>query len=653
MLLALICLINRAWKIFMIEKGKFVLHHSKQIIKNVVYVYYTMAWYYRKDKKPYREILKNLGRLTEKQITSYKIGIDYLNQKPKGMLCKIEDVVVRNSNDYLPCAIGDYFWDFWKLSSVFGNNAGKKAVATSDIAKILTIIRWVQTCSKSLTTELFSETCLPQLTGVSPDLYNVSRIFRELEHIEAKREALGKHIFKLAKQKGYTKGDVLFYDLSSGNLAGVRCVMAKWGHCKDGYRTHVVLMLVITVEGYPVYWELLEGNTPDVKTVEKLIVKVEKVFGKIESVLCFDRGMVSDENLNLLENRNKPIKFITALDGDQINHFKKFINFDLLREVKGLKLKTQAKQIKEKLTDGGFQFMHDNLFYRELCLTQFQKEEIEKDTLKLGLEKRRYFLAFNPELAYLTHKHRVERVEEFKEWVKDYNQELAKALSSRKESVVIKNIKDEMKKKKINNVEIDYKLTTYRVENKNEKGVIKKATTHKVVVDDVRESAYKESRKYDGIWMLITNIVKEDDKNIFNKTNFSSYFDIYRLKNNIEESFKILSQFVGMEPFYVYKTKHIQAHFTICVLSYLLDITIVNKIRASNSVDNMSLQRLFHVLKKCKLDIIQINEHTTISKLTQVTNKQKAILNVLNCNHLVDPDYLQKRNIFSIENKRA
>jgi len=154
-----------------------------------------------------------------------------------------------------------------------------------------------------------------------------------------------------------------------------------------------------------------------------------------------------------------------------------------------------------------------------------------------------------------------------------------------------------------------------------------------VTVGDIPEAVYKQSRKYDGIWMLITNMAEKEDKDFFSKTNFSSYFDIYRLKNNIEESFKILSQFVSVEPFYVYKTKHIQAHFTICVLSYLLDITIQNKIRGSSRLKNISLQRLFHILKKCKQDIIQINKNTTISNLTQVTNKQKAILDVLDCNH--------------------
>lgn len=607
-----------------------------------------LAWYYRKNKKPYRHTLKHLGKLTNEEITRYQIGIDYLNQDSNVMLCNIKDVVVRDSYEYLPCAIGNYFWNFWELSKVLGNGSDRKDVATSDIAQILTIIRWVQTCSKSYTAELYSETCLSQLTGVAPSSYNSTRIFRELEHIESKREALSNHIFKMAKQKGYTKAEVLFYDLSSANITGLRCVMAKWGHCKDGYRTHVVVLLVITPEGYPIYWELLEGNTPDVKTIEHLIAKLEKTFGKIESILCFDRGMVSDNNLNLLENREQPIKFITALDGDQIHYFKTFINLNVLNEVKELQIKKQAKQIKKKLEDDGFEFIQDNLFYKELCVSESQKVGIEKKTLKLGLQKRRYFLAFNPELAYLTHKHRKERVQEFKEWIEDYNKELAQALANRKESTVIKTIQDEAKRKRIADVVIPYEFISYHVENKNEKGVLKKAGTYKVVVKNITDAAYKKAREYDGIWMLITNSAKEDDKNFFSKTNFSSYFDVYRLKNIIEESFKILSQFVGVEPFYVYKTRHIQAHFTICVLSYLLDITILNKIRNCNNIKNKSLERLFHILKKCRRDIIQISKNCIISKLTQVTKQQKEILDVLGCNHLVEPDYLAERDITSI-----
>jgi hypothetical protein len=206
-----------------------------------------------------------------------------------------------------------------------------------------------------------------------------------------------------------------------------------------------------------------------------------------------------------------------------------------------------------------------------------------------------------------------------------------------------------MKRRKIADVEINYTLTEYVVENKNEKGKIKRAITYKIMLGEITEKSYEKAKKYDGLWVLITNISSNEDKDFFDKTKFNSYFEIYRLKNTIEEAFKILSNFVGIEPFYVYTTKHIQAHFTICVLSYLLDITILNKIRQSDKIDNMDLHNIFHILKKCKQDIIQLDERKVVSKITRLTEKQKKLLNILDCAYLVSPEYLVERNIISIE----
>jgi hypothetical protein len=239
-----------------------------------LYTYYVIAWYFRKNNKPFRQTIKYLGRLSEYEIEYYKNSIACLNNVPHVFPCNIHKVFVRKSSEYLSCAVGIHFWDYWSLSTVFKDNSDQRDAKTSDIAKILTVMRLIQSCSKSFTTRLYQETCLPQLTGVATSLYNNARVFRELDDIENHREALGKHIFNFAKDKGYTQGEILFYDLSSGNISGLRCVMAKWGHCKDGFNTHVVLLLVITSEGYPIYWELLEGNTADAKTIGNLISKI-------------------------------------------------------------------------------------------------------------------------------------------------------------------------------------------------------------------------------------------------------------------------------------------------------------------------------------------------------------------------------------------
>lgn len=629
------------------QKGKFVLHHSKQKKGGAIYTYYMIAWYFRENNKPFRNIVKHLGTLDGYEVEFYKNSIACLNEDPDMFPCNIKKLFVRNSNEYLSCAIGVHFWDYWDLSTVFKDNLDQKDVKTSDIVKILTAMRLSQSCSKSFTTKLYQETCLPQLTGIPASSYNNARIFRELDNIEKYREALGKHIFHFAKDKGYTQGDILFYDLSSGNISGLRCVMAKWGHCKDGFNTHVVLLLVITPEGYPVYWELLEGNTADVKTIEDLILKIEKIYGKVDSILCFDRGMVSDDNLKLLEG--KKIRFITALDGNQVNYFKELIDFILIEKVKDLDLENDSSEIRESLIRGGFKFVQDNLFYKEFEISVNQKTRIENTTQKLNLAERRYFLAFNPELAYLTHKHRKQRVEEYKEWVKEYNQELNQALGDRKKEAIEKTIKSEIKRRKIADIDIYYTLTEYKVENKNDKGKIKKVTTYEITLGDITEKSYEKAKKYDGLWVLISNISVDEDEEFFSKTKFNNYFEIYRLKNTIEEAFKILSNFVEIEPFYVYKTEHIQAHFTICVLSYLIDITILNKIRKSDEINNMDLHNIFHILKKCKQDTIQLDERKIVSKITQTTEMQKKLLKILGCAYLVSPEYLVDRNIISIE----
>lgn len=633
------------------EKGKFVLHHTKQRKGKAAYIYYMIAWYFRKNKKPFREIIKHLGALDEYEVEYYKKGIACLNNESGLLPCDINKVVVQNSKEYLSCAVGAHFWDYWELSSVFRDEPGRKEVKTSDIARILTAMRFVQASSKSFTTELYGDTCFPQLTGVPVSAYNKTRIFRELEEIESYREGLGKHIFNFAKSKGYTDGLLLFYDLSSGNISGLRCVMARWGHCKDGYNTHVVLLLAITPEGYPVYWELLEGNTADAKTVEGLISKIENIYGRVESVLCFDRGMVSDENLKLLEG--KDIRFITALDGNQIKYFEELIDFSLIGKVKKFDIGKQRDAIKRHLTGGGFKFAQDNLYYREFRLTDNERRGIESATRKLSLSNRRYFLAFNPELAYLTDKHRKERVNEFTEWIKGYNKELAQALKGRRKEIVEKFLKHEIKRRKIASVDIKYTFEEYEVENINEEGKLKQAITYKIKLGEISEESYKEAKKYDGLWVLITSISNKEDEEFFKKTKFDSYFEIYRLKNNIEESFKILSNFVGIEPFYVYKTEHIKAHFTICVLSYLLDITILNKIRESDEIENMDLHSIFYALRKCKQDNIRLDERTVVSGITQLTEKQKKILNVLDCTYLVSPKYLADKNIISINKNRA
>jgi transposase len=81
----------------------------------------------------------------------------------------------------------------------------------------------------------------------------------------------------------------------------------------------------------------------------------------------------------------------------------------------------------------------------------------------------------------------------------------------------------------------------------------------------------QKTKRTDGLWMIITNIPgKEEDIKGFTEGDLIS---AYRDKNQIEQAFKNVKSFIKIQPFNVWKPKHVRAHYTICVLSYLLDIT--------------------------------------------------------------------------------
>lgn len=123
--------------------GNFVLHHSKQRKGKSVYVYFMIAWYFRKNGKPFRDIIKHLWRLSEYEVQFYKNSIACLNKKPHVLPCNINEVFVRESSEYLSCAIGIHFWNYWELSAIFKKDLNQKEVSTADLSKILTILRLV------------------------------------------------------------------------------------------------------------------------------------------------------------------------------------------------------------------------------------------------------------------------------------------------------------------------------------------------------------------------------------------------------------------------------------------------------------------------------------------------------------------------------
>lgn len=598
------------------------LHFGTSQYKGKKYRSYSLAKPYRANGKNQKDIIFPLGKLTDEEANKWRYLLKAL-KKSDVFLTSFEDICVEKHFAYLDVAIANAVWDEWGLDVVFQND-GKRLISIATIARILTINRCIDPAAKSKTPEWFKESALPWILGINPSEINPSRIFRELSVIESYKEEICKHLFRQFAQSDPSSIKSAFYDLSSTSFEGTKCKLMKWGHCKSGYENHVVLALVVNKQGLPFYWEVLPGCTADSKTITWLFGRLKKKFNILKTTFIFDRGMVSEDNLDLLEDNDlkKEIKYISAMDRNQIETITD-IDFNQFSK---LDPKIIDKQINDLLPD--FTKMNENTFYREI--------KVEG--------KRRYILCFNPQLFKDQCKAREQAIDNFREFAKNVNDELLEAKKSRqKESTQIKFDK-RLKKVKLNKF-VKVILSKKYVYQKSKDESIKRILTYQgdVIVDDTEKLS---AGKLDGFWLLVTNH-SEKENNEF-KLTAEEAINPYREKEIIEEAFRDIKSFIEIEPVYVWTIIHVKAHYSICVLSYLIDRTLIMRLHSNKgdiSKEIVAHAKLFEEASKCKLDYIEVkNIQQKKINLTKSTAKQKELLKRIGLVDLLDRKIIDKAN---------
>lgn len=235
--------------------SKLHLHWRSGSHKGKKYRSYSLARSIWNKGKPRKEIVLKLGKLSDKEVDQWRSFLKWV-KAPEKFAIDLDHLTIEKHFDYLETVVAHKIWKEWGLDQLFGDS-GKKEVDIAKTACILTINRCIDPASKSRVPEWFRQTILPWKLNVPAGMINPSRIFRDLDAIEDKKEAICKHLYtKMCKDNPEAMKSI-FYDLSSTTFEGSRCLIMKWGHCKEGYENHIVLALVVNQEGLPFYWEAI------------------------------------------------------------------------------------------------------------------------------------------------------------------------------------------------------------------------------------------------------------------------------------------------------------------------------------------------------------------------------------------------------------
>jgi transposase len=597
------------------DLAKLHLHWRVSRHKEKTYRSYSLARAYRENGKNRKEIIVKLGKLSDEAAQRWGNLLKAL-KKPNTFLTTCDDIVVTNRFAYLDIATVNRVWDYWKLDEVF-QDKGKRDVEIANIARILTANRCIDPVCKSQTPEWFSKTALSWLLDINTDSVNSSRIFRELDIIEGHKEAICEHLFRLMDRSNPESMKSAFYDLSSTTFTGSRCVLMKWGHCKEGFCNHVVLAVVVNRDGLPFYWEVLPGGTADVTTIIWLLERLKNRFKINNTTLVFDRGMVSNDKLALLEEDK--IKYISAMDRSQLEGITG-LDFTIFSHLDPQNVEKQAS----KLTD--FIKLNDNTYYREV--------KVEG--------KRRYILCFNPQLFKDQRQARSQSVVNFRLFTNNLNAELQEAKKSRQKKATYKKFKDVIKKYKLTDF-IDVTLQTINLKRKKDDGTEQKIRIYRGTVK-VDEEKMRLAGKLDGFWLLVTSHTEKED-GLFTVP-AKQAITPYRDKVVIEAAFRDIKSFIEVAPVCVWTEAHVKAHYTICVLSHLINRTLTLRLHENKgnlTKEIVTHEKLYAKLSDCMIDRIEIkNVSLSTHNMSQPTADQQELLDRVGLKDILSHDVMKK-----------
>jgi hypothetical protein len=323
--------------------------------------------------------------------------------------------------------------------------------------------------------------------------------------------------------------------------------------------------------------------------------------------------MVSDENLKHLE-LNKYI-YITAMDKNQIPNLKN-VNIERF-EI--LNTDNMIEQIKKMM----FVKYDDQTYYKNLEI----------------VDGRRYVLIFNPDMFVDENNSREKLINRAKAYLEEESKVLSNAEKSRNKSTTRNRIDKELKTMKADKF-IDFDLESLVIKKQgkeiNSFRIIPKET-------DATKEAIRNAKRTDGLWVIVTNNTGKEEKG--KKLTEEDLISAYRDKNQIEQAFKDVKSFIKIQPFNVWEPKHVRAHYTICVLSYLLNITVTNRLREAN-IDIKSSQKTYDILRDGiigKMSLKSTGEESL--NLMQLQSRQKMILELFQCEGIVEENYLKSIGI--------
>ena len=279
---------------------------------------------YRTPAGSRQRVVAYLGKLSGRQSNGWEQLSDRLGgklpaspmlfesglQESEAATIDLESLTLRRARDFGDVYLGVALWRLLGLEKCLAGllPVGQEDVPWEKVARILCLARFCHPCSELyIERQWYGQTALDDLLEVPPEKVHTDRLYAGLDKLLPHKKALETHLRQRLGELFKLEYDLLLYDLTSSYFEGQAKgnPMAKRGYSRDSRPDclQVVIALVVTRDGYPLGYEVFDGNTADVTTVQGIITKVEEQHGKAQRIWVMDRGNTSEANLAFIRER--------------------------------------------------------------------------------------------------------------------------------------------------------------------------------------------------------------------------------------------------------------------------------------------------------------------------------------------------------------
>jgi transposase len=304
------------------EKEKIVyLRHTRLRKNGKTHTYWRLVRSVRQGRRVRQETVAYLGELdTAERERASALVKHFLGERADQLdmfeeACPLDvahvrtnEVRVERGRSFGDTWIGWVLWRALELDSFCERvlPRGKEHVPWPQIASILVIARLCEPSSElHIAEDWYRRTALEDLIGVRAESVHHRRLYEGLDKLLEHKEELEAHLKDRLGALFDLDYDLMLYDVTSTYFEGEAKgnTLAKRGYSRDKRPDcrQVCIGLVVTREGFPVGYEIFEGNRTDVTTVEEIVESMEKRYGKARRIWVMDRGMTSTENLRWLK----------------------------------------------------------------------------------------------------------------------------------------------------------------------------------------------------------------------------------------------------------------------------------------------------------------------------------------------------------------